>query len=210
MPHTTNPWLDISVPLTTGMVHWPGDPEPTFQRCAEANVTLCRMTAHSGTHMDAPCHFLATGEGMEAFPLSLGIGPARVLHVPETATITKADLVRKNILPGERILLRTRNALRSWHSADFQPDFAALEAAAARYLVDCGIGLLGVDYLSVGAYESDGAETHRILRGGGVWIVEGLQLGQISEGSYDLICLPLNIHGSDGAPARVVLRKAEY
>jgi arylformamidase len=198
------------------MVHWPGDPEPTFERISEidhgadANVTFCRMTAHSGTHMDAPCHFLAGREGMETFPISIGIGRARVIDLPDIPIVGKADLADKNIQRGERILLRTRNSIQRWDNREFQPKFVAINASGAQFLADAGVALIGVDYLSVGAYEGDGVETHRILLGAGVWIVEGLKLENVPEGSYDLICLPMKIHGSDGAPARVVLRKAEY
>jgi arylformamidase len=207
------PWIDISVPLQTGMVHWPGDPEPSFQRIADidqgsdANVTLCRHTAHTGTHMDAPCHFIPGGAGIETFPLHIGIGPVRLINLPTTPIVSKDDLHHKGIQPGERIILKTRNSIARWHNLDFKPDFVAINASGAQFLVDAGVSLIGVDYLSVGAYEGDGVLTHRILLGAGVWIVEGLQLGGLEEGVYDMICLPLPITGSDGSPARVLLRK---
>lgn len=216
MEKTENEWIDISVPLTSGMAHWPGDPEPSFQRIsdidqgADANVTLCRMTAHSGTHMDAPCHFLAGREGIEAFPLSVGIGRARVISLPNVAVIGEHDLAANNIQPGERILIRTRNSNQRWDNKEFQPDFIAINASGAQYLVDRGVALVGVDYLSVGAYNGDIVETHRIILGGGIWILEGLKLTAIPDGEYDMICLPIKIQGSDGAPARVVLRTVEY
>lgn len=211
-----SPWIDISVPLHSGMVHWPGDPEPSFERIsdidqgADANVTLCRMTAHSGTHMDAPCHFLAGREGMETFPLSTGIGRARVISIADAPIIGAAELTGANIQRGERILLKTRNSKQRWDNLEFQPDFVAINASGAQFLADAGVALIGVDYLSVGAFEGDIVATHRILLGAGIWIVEGLSLGAVPDGEYDLICLPLKIQGSDGAPARVVLRKVEY
>lgn len=207
------PWIDVSVPLASGMVHWPGDPEPSFQRLsdidhgAEANITMCRMTAHTGTHMDAPCHFLAGRQGIDSFPLSVGIGEARVINIENVAVITKAELAGKTIRPGERILLRTDNSRQRWDNQEFHPRFVGLDASAAQYLADVGVSLIGVDYLSVGLFEADGVQTHRILLSGGVWIVEGLQLANVEEGVYELICLPLKIEGSDGAPARVVLRQ---
>ena len=206
-------WIDISVPLQTGMVHWPGDPEPSFQRIADidqgsdANVTLCRHTAHTGTHMDAPCHFIPNGAGIETFPLHVGIGPARIINLPETPIVCEEDLHDKGIQKGERIILKTRNSTARWHHLDFKPDFVAINASGAQFLVDAGVALIGVDYLSVGAYEGDGVLTHRILLGAGLWIVEGLQLAGLEEGVYDMICLPLPIAGSDGSPARVLLRK---
>lgn len=206
-------WIDISVPVQTGMVHWPGDPEPSFQRIsdidqgADANVTLCRLTAHTGTHMDAPCHFIPGAAGIETFPVEMGIGPVRIIDLPDTGVVSKADLEGKAIQPGERIILKTRNSLKPWHNLDFQPKFVAINASGAQFLVDSGVSLIGVDYLSVGAFEGDGVATHRILLGAGVWILEGLRLDGVSEGLYDMICLPLPITGSDGSPARVLLRK---
>jgi arylformamidase len=208
-----HPWIDVSVPLHTGMVHWPGDPEPTFERISEielgadANVTLCRMTAHTGTHMDAPRHFLADGVGIDQFPLEVAIGQARVIAMPsDCAVVSKAELEPHDIAKGERILLRTRNSQASWHDREFQPGFVGINASGAQYLADRGVSLIGVDYLSVGVFEGDGKETHQILLSAGVWIVEGLTLGGIEDGLYDLICLPLRIGGVDGSPARVVLR----
>ncbi|MGH9584544.1 MAG: cyclase family protein [Bryobacteraceae bacterium] len=206
-------WFDVSVPLTTGMAHWPGDPEPTFERISEieqgtgANVTLCRMTAHTGTHMDAPLHFLPGQKGIDAFPLGVGIGAARVLSIPASVpVVTRAELEHRDIQAGDRILLKTRNSLRRWERDDFHEDYAGINASAARFLADAGIALIGVDYLSVGVFEGDGRDTHRILLSSGVWIVEGLELSEVPEGDYDLICLPLRIQGCDGSPARVVLR----
>jgi arylformamidase len=210
-----NGWLDISVPLHSGMVHWPGDPEPNFERIsdmeggAEANVTFCRLSAHTGTHMDAPGHFLPGGSGIDSFPLEAGIGAARVIAMaPECRVIGRRELEGKGIEKGERLLFKTRNSSRRWDDAEFQRDYVALNASGAEFLVQAGITLVGVDYLSVGVFEGDGPQTHRVLLGGGIWIVEGLNLSEVSEGKYDLVCLPLRIAGSDGSPARVAIRSA--
>ncbi len=209
----TAKWMDVSVPLRTGLVHWPGDPEPTFEliseieRGSEANVTLCRMTAHTGTHMDAPAHFLAGREGIDHFPLETGIGPARVITMPaECDSIGRSQLEGLQIGPGSRVILKTRNSNKSWFNAEFDPGFVALNASGAEFLAANGVSLLGVDYLSVGRFQADGAETHRILLGAGIWVVEGLNLIDVQDGEYDLVCLPLRIEGADGSPARVVLR----
>ena len=206
-------WIDISVPLNSGMVHWPGDPEPTFERISEiaqgaaANVTMCRMTAHTGTHMDAPCHFLDGERGIDRFPLSLGVGPARIIAIPEAPLITATQLQTKSIQRGERLLFKTRNSSRRWDNRDFDTSFVAIDASAARLLADSGVALVGVDYLSVGAFQGDGVETHKILLGAGIWILEGLDLSAVGEGEYEFACLPLRIAGSDGSPARAMLRK---
>jgi arylformamidase len=206
-------WIDVSVPLTTGMAHWPGDPEPSFERIsdmeagAEANVTLCRMTAHTGTHMDAPGHFLAGGGGIDEFPLEVGIGRARVISMPPNVrAIGRAELEGTGIRRGERVLLKTRNSSGRWDDREFQPDFAALNESAARLLSEVGVALVGVDYLSVGLFEGDGVETHRALLGAGIWIVEGLNLAGVEDGDYDMVCLPLRIQGCDGSPVRAALR----
>jgi arylformamidase len=197
------------------MVSWPGDPEPILERIAEidrgdmVNVTFLRLTAHTGTHMDAPCHFLAGKEGIESFPLEVGIGPARVLQVPLSfSSIPPEFLEDKNIQKGDRILFKTRNSQDRWDLKEFQRGFTGLSASAAQYLVDRGVQLVGIDYLSIGVFDGDGAETHHILLGAKVWILEGLKLGGVEEGAYDLICLPLPIDGSDGSPARAILKPA--
>lgn len=203
------------MPLHTGMVHWPGDPEPSFTRIseidggAEANVTFCRLGAHTGTHMDAPCHFLGGEASIETFPLEIGIGLARVIAMaPDCAVIDRRQLEGHEIQAGERLLFKTRNSRKRWDNIEFERDYVALNASAAEYLASVGVALVGVDYLSVGMFEADGAETHRRLLGAGVWVVEGLNLSQIEEGRYELVCLPLPIAGSDGSPARVVVRRS--
>ena len=212
----TDTWMDISVPLRTAMVSWPGDPEPILERISEiergdmVNVTFLRLTAHTGTHMDAPCHFLAGKEGIETFPLEVGVGPARVLQVPRSfSSIPPEFLEDKKIQKGDRILFKTKNSDDRWDLKEFKRDFTGLSASAAQYLVDQGVQLVGIDYLSIGVFDGDGPETHHILLGAKVWILEGLNLADVEEGSYDLICLPLRITGSDGSPARAILKRKE-
>lgn len=205
-------WMDVSVPLTSGMAHWPGDPEPSFVRIsqmelgADADVTLCRTTAHTGTHMDAGRHFLPGGRGIDEFPLEVGIGRARVIECPDVAAISRAELEGKGIRLGERILLKTRNSRARWDRLEFQRDFVALDAGAAAFLAEVRVSLIGIDYLSIGRFEADGTETHKILLGAGIWIVEGLNLAGVAAGEYDMVCVPLRIENCDGSPARVALR----
>ncbi len=205
-------WKDISVPLRDGMVHWPGDPECQIQRVnrmedgAVCNLTHLSMSAHTGTHMDAPRHFIADGLTMEQMPLEAVIGPCWVFEFDCADQITAADLQQCPFVRGQRVLFKTRNSTRSWSMNEFDKDFISIRQDAAQYLVDQGVMTVGVDYLSIGGYDKDGVETHQIMLGAGLWVIEGLNLAAIEPGGYDLICLPLKIEGADGAPCRVVLR----
>ena len=208
-------WIDISVPLKNGMVHWPGD--PAFQsRLAKTlgddcpcNLTHLDMSAHTGTHMDAPRHFIADGKTMETMPIDATVGPCRVIEIHDETAITAAELEPHQLQRNERILFKTRNSACSWQTDDFDEDFIYIAQDAARHLTACGVMTVGVDYLSVGGYKKDGVETHVELLGAEVWIIEGLNLAAITPGEYDLACLPLKLVGSDGAPARAILRPRE-
>lgn len=206
------PWKDISVPLRDGMVHWPGDPECRITRVnkmeegAVCNLTHLSMSAHTGTHMDAPRHFVADGLTMEQMPLEPVIGRCRVIEFDVESQITADDLKDLRLLPGQRVLFKTRNSTRSWAMSEFDKDFISIRADAAQLLVDLKIMTLGVDYLSIGGYGKDVVETHQIMLGAGMWVIEGLNLAEVKPGYYDLICLPLKIEGADGAPCRAVLR----
>jgi arylformamidase len=200
--------FDASVPIRDGMLHYAGNPPVHVTRVSSleegdpANVSELDMGAHSGTHVDAPDHFLEGGAGAEALPLEALIGPAEV--VDATAATVALDLVtlRSLELPPrgtERILFKTRNS-QLWSRDEFTRDFVRLDGKAAAYLVERGARLLGIDYLSIGD-----AEAHRVLLGAGVVCVEGLDLRGIEPGPYELVCLPLKLVGSDGAPARAVL-----
>lgn len=207
-----NEWIDVSVPLRTDMVHWPTDPAVTIARVraiaagASADVSHLDMGAHTGTHMDAPVHFVPGAPGIDALPLDAVIGQARVIAIADPVSIMAAELRPLDLLPGERLLFKTLNSERCWQSDSFVEDFVYVSAEAAGFLVERGVRTVGVDYLSVGGYFRDGPETHETLLRAGVWIIEGLNLGAVQPGVYDLICLPLRIAGCDGAPARAVLR----
>lgn len=205
-------WRDVSVPVRDAMVHWPGDPPVQIDRRLsidkgdEANLTAVSMSAHTGTHMDAPLHFLDGGDAIDALPLAIAMGPARVIEIEDPEAVRAEELRRHEPRRGERLLLKTRNSGRRWWEEDFDKGFVHIEPAAAALLAGAGVALIGVDYLSVGGMES-GAETHRHLLGAGVWIIEGLALADVSPGDYELICLPLRLVGADGAPARALLRE---
>jgi arylformamidase len=174
---------------------------------AVANVTRINSTVHLGTHVDAPRHFLNDGRTVEQLPLEVLTGPCYVVQLPDGVdAITSEVLERTEIAPDmKRILFGTSNS-HLWANGEskFQTDFVAIEDDAAEWLVERGVQLVGVDYLSVAPY-SDPVPTHTILLKAGVVIVEGLNLSQVMRGFYDLYCLPLKIAGSDGAPARAIL-----
>ena len=204
--------LDISVPITTHTVVWPDDP-PVSQRNIgddDVRVTEVTMSVHTGTHIDAPAHYLDHGATIDQLALHATMGPCVVLDLTHVGPrITPEHLVRFNLRPGSRVLLRTTNSTRHlWTHKEFAADFAHLTPEAAAYLTTLQVQCIGIDYVSIGGM-SDGAETHRTLLGAGVWIIEGLDLRAIEPGEYELIALPLRLEGLEAAPARVVLRGLE-
>jgi arylformamidase len=208
-------WIDVSVALRMGMVHWPDNPPVRIERMQDMergdseNVSMLSLGSHTGTHMDAPLHFIRTGIGLDEMPLTAVIGPARVVEIQDPESIKPQELMDHHIQRGERILFKTRNSPRCWQTDKFLEDFVYISQEAARYLAARGIQTVGVDYLSVGGFHKDGPETHHALLGSGVWIIEGLNLAGVAPGFYDLICLPLRVERSDGAPARAILRRRE-
>jgi arylformamidase len=194
------------------MVHWPGDPEFHIERATDQDkgdpATVSRMSlgVHTGTHMDAPLHFIPHAESIDQIPLDATVGPARVIPIRNMTSIQRDELIPHAISRGERILFRTVNSDRCWKTDRFQEDFVFISQDAARYLAESGIRAVGVDYLSVGGFRKDGPETHHALLAAGIWIVEGLDLSRAAPGDYELVCLPLKLIGSEGAPARAILR----
>jgi arylformamidase len=205
--------MDVSLPLRDGMVHWPGD--TPFERRVNmeiargdlVNLSQIAASVHTGTHMDAPLHFIANARSIDMMPLSATIGPARVIGIENPEAITVSELAPHKIAKGERILFRTANSGRVWKTDVFLEDYIYINPEAAEYLAAIGIQSVGVDYLSVGGFHTGNAETHRALLGAGIWVIEGLNLEHVEPGDYDMICLPLKLVGSDGSPARAVLRR---
>lgn len=206
-------FIDISITLQSGMVHWPGDPPVKIKNIHSiskgdaANVSKIDMGSHTGTHMDAPFHFIRKGKGIDQMPLDATIGKARVIEIYDSISIKAKELERNRIRRGERILFKTKNSLRCWKTNSFVKDFIFISLEAAEFLAERRIKTVGVDYLSVGGYKEDGSATHRALLKSGIWIIEGLNLSNVKAGFYELICLPLNFFHGDGAPARAVLRQ---
>jgi arylformamidase len=196
------------------MVHWPDNPPVKIDRVMDlekgdaASVSSMSMGVHTGTHMDAPAHFQRGGVGIDQMPLEATLGLARVIEIGDPVSIKRAELESAGLQPGERVLFRTRNSERCWHSDAFVEDFVFISREAAAYLAERRVRTVGVDYLSVGGFREDAEETHLALLQAGIWVVEGLNLSAVRAGMYEFICLPLRIVGGDGAPARAVLRPA--
>jgi arylformamidase len=211
----TADWIDVSVPLRTGMVHWPDNPPVSIERMLDiergdvATVSKLSMGAHTGTHMDAPIHFFRTGKGIDSMPLTATIGRARVIEIRDPESIKPEELRPHRFEHGERVLFKTRNSARCWQTDDFVEDFVCISQEAARYLAAQQVLTVGVDYLSVGGFFKDGVETHPALLEAGIWIIEGLTLAKVAPGMYELVCLPLKIEEGDGAPSRATLRFVE-
>ncbi len=213
-PEPGSAWrlIDVSLPLRQGMVQWPGDPEVRVRRVLDrrrgdpVRLTEVAMSAHAGTHVDAPAHFLAEGAPVSSIALDLLVGPALVLDMGDTALLTDVVFETAPIPLGTtRLLLRTRTTHRRLlDRAEFSPDYAAVSPEGARWLVRKGIRLVGIDSLSIGPF-SGGEETHVILLDAGTIIIEGLRLGEVEPGPCVLVCLPLLLEGAEASPARVVL-----
>ena len=205
-------WIDVSVNLKGGMVRWPDDPEVRIERKLDidrgdiCNVSVLSMGSHTGTHMDAPRHFVKNGKTIDEMPFEAAIGRARVIAIRDPESIKTKELERHGIRAGERLLFKTRNSPRCWKTDVFVEDFVYLSEEAAGYLVQKRVRTVGIDYLSVGGYKADGARIHLALLRAGVWIIEGLNLTGVKPGAYQLVCLPLRIFSGDGAPARAVIR----
>src|SRR5919202_2664672 len=205
-------WIDVSVLLRSGMVHWPDNPPVRIERMLDielgdaTNVSKISMGPHTGMHIDAPLHFVRGGAGLDDMPPDAAIGRARVIEVHDPESIKPDELRPHKIHGGERILFKTRNSVRAWQEDAFIEDFVYVSKEATRYLAAREVRTVGIDYLSVGGFLRDGVETHQALLEAGIWIIEGLDLSRVKPGEYELICLPLKIERSDGAPARAILR----
>lgn len=211
------PIYDISVPLSAELPVYPGDPRLEIRdalRLAQgdpANVSALNFGAHTGTHVDAPAHFIEGAKKVESLALDVLIGEAEVVEVPKDTQVITEEFVETR---STRLLFKTRNStywgegnLRA-DKADFRKDFTYLDLAAAKKLVEQGVKLVGIDYLSIEKFGSAEHEVHRALLSHEVIILEGLNLTDVPAGKYELICLPLRLrsHLGDGAPARAVLR----
>ena len=205
-------WQDISAPIRNGMVTFEGDPLVHLQRASSmdqgaiCNVSRLDFGVHSGTHVDAPVHFIDGSAGIEAVPLDALVGPALVVDArPIDGPFDRAAIDALAIPAGtERLIVRSRNS-DLWAEPDFSDTFSGVTGDGARALLDLGVRLVGIDYLSIAPF-GDPTPTHVTLLAAGVVVVEGLDLREVEPGAYELICLPLLIPGSDGGPARAIIR----
>lgn len=214
IPATTESfdWTDISVPIEPDIATFPGDPPFRIELAAAiargdvCNVSRIDMGAHTGTHLDAPVHFIDGAPASESIPLDAGVGPAWVVDARGLkGTITADDIAAFAIPAGEsRLLFRTPNS-GLWARRGFSDAFIGLDEGAARLLAEHGIRLVGADYLSIAPFGNPGP-THRALLAAGVVILEGIDLRGVAPGPVDLLCLPLRLAGSDGVPARALVR----
>jgi arylformamidase len=205
-------WIDVSVTVRHGMAHWPDNPPVILERAMDigrgdaCNVSHLAMGVHTGTHMDGPLHFIHGAPGLDQMPLSATMGEARVIEITHPREVTATELEAYDLRADERVLLRTANSTRCWQEEAFVTDFVHISEPAARHMAEVGVQTVGIDYLSVAGYYADGATIHRILLDAGIWIIEGLDLSAVPGGRYELICLPVKLHESDGAPARAIVR----
>lgn len=205
---------DISAPLSEAMPVFPGhprfelQPDMRIQDGDRANVSMFTMTSHTGTHLDSPWHFIEEGKKIDAVPIKQSCGAAKVLQLAVEQEITEDDLKSHSISEGDRILFKTSNS-SLWEREDFSEDYVYLSPGAAEYLANRNVQLVGVDYHIPEALEDTARPVHHTLLGNNILILEGVNLSEVPEGEYFLLCLPLRIKGGDAAPARVVLLEGD-
>jgi len=204
---------DITLTLQAGMVVWPGDPEVELGRIkkieegANANVSSIAMGVHTGTHVDAPYHFLSDGDTVENMLLEVLIGKVKVVRIDDHVDVITRDVLERIHLEDgiERVLFKTRNSrYLADYRVGFKEDFVGIDAGASELLVEKGIKLVGIDYLSIAPYKRS-RPTHEVMLGARMVIIEGVDLSDVEAGDYILYCLPLKLKKTEGAPARVIL-----
>ncbi len=207
-----SPIIDITLPLHSALPVWPGDPLPVIEQTHQQangqlyNSTRWNCSLHWGTHIDAPYHLVENGWRIDQIPLDILLGRVQVVDVQEAPVITPAVLEKCRLKPLPRIIFKTRNsAFWGENPLRFHTDFTALSAEAAEILIQLGVKLVGIDYLSLDLFAAKDLPVHQILYRKNVIGVEGLDLRDVAPGYYHLICLPLRVANADGAPARVLL-----
>ena len=202
---------DVTLPITADMLVWPGDPRVSVETkttIAKHGVKLSYLSfsSHTGTHIDAPSHFVERGVDLDKVPLEKFVGPCQVVDLVRIKgrEITPSDLSSVQIGKGERLLFKTGN-FKLLRKKTFSTSYIALSLEGAKYLCEKKVGLVGTDYLGIEKKNAPGHPVHKTLLSAGIVVVEGLDLSKVPAGKYQLYCLPLNVVGVDGAPARVIL-----
>jgi arylformamidase len=207
-------WMDISYPLSEDLIYWPQDPVPPDIKTKtstsdEHSITMSQMTinTHHGTHVDAPRHFFPDGTSIDEMPLTAIMGTARVIEIKDRNIIRPDELEGHNIRAGERLLFKTINS-SYYKKGKFVEDFVHITPESAQFLAEKKISVVGIDYLAVGSFRdrSSMIETHQILLGNGIWILEALDLSGVEPGDYEIICLPIKIKQGDAGQARAIIR----
>jgi len=198
--------FDISVPLRKKMPYWPGAQALSLQTSHRGYIAESHLSMglHTGTHIDGAHHFIPGGKKIDEYPIDRFIGTARVISIDSTETVTCEELKKANLEDVSMVLFKTCNSA-SWGRAEFHPGFVGLEPRAAYYLVECGISLVGIDYLSIQGFASDDDTVHQILLGNDVLILEGINLAGVPDDDYLLMCCPLMIEGAEASPVRALL-----
>ena len=209
-------WIDITLPMEEGRPNWPGDipfahhiTRQIGKDGSHANVSTIESSVHFGTHLDAPYHFIADGKKIDELDLNVLIGPCQAVEVPSAGVHVDLEALKRTVVPGvKRLLIKTDNSQRI-HDREFHKNFVALSPQAARWLIDQGIKLVGIDYFSIGPY-GDTKDVHHIILGPNDTVaLEGVDLSKVDPGFYYLICLPMKIKDAGGAPVRVLLGAEE-
>lgn len=208
-------WYDISVPLKQDMAYFPNDPAPpkiyrVSDRALGSRITMSMLEiiSHTGTHIDAPLHFIPEGSTISDMPLDATVGPARVIEIQDQEKIKVPELERHDIKKGERLLCKTRNSPTTYESTQFVEDYVYLDGDAAEYLVEKGIILFGLDNITIGHFKDENniRRTHETLLSAGIYILENCALADVPPGEYELLCLPLLMYNGDAGPCRAILR----
>jgi arylformamidase len=206
-----NKWIDVSVDLCSELPTWPGDPTLNISKFADmdkgkvCNVTQLSLSAHTGTHMDSPRHFVKDGKTMSDWPLESTTGVVKVFEITDKESIKVAEIKDFDIQKGDKVIFKTPNSSYEWFKQPFNNNFVCFSTEAAEYLAKKQIMTVGIDYLSVGGLKN-GVEVHNFMLNAGLWIIEGLYLKDIKPGRYELLCMPIKLKGADGAPARAFMK----
>lgn len=203
---------DVTVPIRNTMPVWPGDPpvrltaksHQSRDKTHTVQLTSIEMGSHTGTHIDAPFHMIENGKRLDEIPLETFTGKATVFEISATRSIRRADLSALNWHGVERVLFKTDNS-KHWQDGKFYEEFVYLDPEGAEFLVQQGLRLVGIDYLSIDNFRSESHPSHFVLLKKNIPILEGLNLSAVPPGEYTLTALPLKLTDADGAPARVIL-----